>query len=186
MIGASLYQQRGRAACGGGISTLILLVLVVLSLVAVVLAGIQSGRRSEQCLSNLQAIYNVFELYEVENGMLPTLAFYPDDPMGDDDSLRLFVEKQGLDGDCCICPSSPGVIRGAGLSYIWNVELNGNKLSCMDMPIWMLVEVHVLSDQVPAPHRRHYHLLYTDGTIERISKLPEELIPLLRPPMPGA
>jgi hypothetical protein len=39
----------------------------------------------------------------------------------------------------------------------------------------MLIEINALSDLVPASHFGSYNVLFTDGTVARISSPPEEL-----------
>lgn len=148
------------------------LLMVIAACGALILRGY---RRAETCRANLREIYAVLEMYEIENGTLPSLALFPDDPKNDEDSLRVFLESQGVSGDLCLCPTSPRVVRETGLSYLWNVNLNGKKLSGFKDPEWMIVEINALSDQVPAPHYGAYHILYTDGRVEASREPPPEL-----------
>ncbi|MBN1269532.1 MAG: hypothetical protein JXB04_08095, partial [Kiritimatiellae bacterium] len=100
----------------------------------------------------------------------------PEDARQDHESLRVLIEREGVSGEICVCPSSPALVREAGLSYVWNGRLNGQKLAGRSRPEWMLIEIHALSDQVPTPHGGGYHVLYTDGSVARVSEPPPDLL----------
>ncbi len=156
---------------------------VFVLLLVVVLVGSLFGRYTERkseslCRKHLYHMYTVMEMYEIEHGHLPSLSFYPDDPRHDEESLRVFLEKMGLNGDVCVCPSAPKTIRETGLTYLWNIKLNQQKLSLKN-PVWMLVELNALSSQVSPPHRGNYLILYSDGRIERSALPPSDSEPNL-------
>lgn len=127
-------------------------------------------RMAMACGENLRTIYRALELYEYERGTLPALAFFPDNPFDDSDSLRVVLEPYGAGGAACICPHAPPALSELGLTYLWNVRLNGRKLPRDPAERdWLLVEINAASGDVPAPHLGRYNVLYTDGTVERIS-----------------
>jgi hypothetical protein len=170
MISASVRRE-----CGGA-SRLVILLAICAGCIALGAVFLNHRRLvSQRCRRHLRDIYTVLEHYEMEYGSLPSLSFFPDKPFSSADSLRVFVESQGLPGDRALCPSSPGVIKKAGLSYLWNVSLNGKKLNGRQKAVWMLVEINALSDDVPLPHFGGYHVLYTDGRIERSAEPPLEI-----------
>ena len=152
--------------------------LLKLLLLAVPLTAIGFGvhflfremRFSNLCLSNLRALYRALELYEMDRGTLPKLAYFPDIPTEDTDSLRVVLESFGATGSACLCPASAPGVQELGLTYVWNVRLNGKKIPRGDERDWMLVEINALSGDVPAPHLGWYHVLYTDGTVDRVRK----------------
>jgi hypothetical protein len=129
-------------------------------------------RASRQCESRLNRIYRSLELYEIERGALPNLAFYPDDPRDGPDSLRGALENYGVDYETCVCPGAPRVMREAGQTYLWNNALSGQKMPRGAPPVWMLVEITALSSDVPKPHWGGYHVLYSDGSV---ATLPDPL-----------
>lgn len=132
-------------------------------------------RRTAQCAAQLQSIYRALELYEMDRGTLPTLAYFPDLPMEDADSIRVALEPYGLSPERCICPESKHVQRAEGLTYLWNVQLNGQRIPRGADPVWMLVDINALSEDVPAPHLGRYNVLYSDGTVRRIRDPRREL-----------
>lgn len=126
-------------------------------------------RQSFDCQANLRTLYHALEMYEMERGALPKLGFFPDIPTEDTDSLRVVLESYGASGAACVCPAAPANLRELGLTYVWNVRLNNRKIPRGDAREWMLVDIQALSKDVPAPHLRRYHVLYSDGTVERIT-----------------
>jgi hypothetical protein len=145
---------------------------VAMSILLYVLTQI---RRTAQCEANLLSIYRALELYEMERGTLPGLAYFPDLPMEDADSLRVVLEPYGLSPDRCLCPQSKPIQRAEGLTYIWNVQLNGQRIPRGTNAVWMLVDMEVLSDDVPAPHLGRYNVLYSDGVVRRVREPKREL-----------
>lgn len=120
-------------------------------------------------------IYQGLEQYEIERGALPHATFFPDDPKQDSDSLPVILSAYCNAPDLFVCPASPRACQQRGLCYIWNVELNGRKISDFKEPVWMLTEINALSGQVPAPHWRSYHVLHTDGTVRAQRHPPDTL-----------
>ncbi len=152
-----------------------LIVAALALLVSGLLHVLTQVRRAAQCAAHLQSIYRALELYEMERGILPTLAYFPDLPMEDADSLRVVLEPYGLSPERCICPQSKPVQRAEGLTYLWNVQLNGRRIPRDAEAVWMLVDMNALTDDVPAPHLGRYNVLYSDGTVRRIRHPMREL-----------
>jgi hypothetical protein len=162
---------------GGNTRPWILLLLLLVLISAVGSWLWQTQRKAQTCERHLKNLYRVFERYERQHGVLPALAFYPDRPQTDPDSLLHLVEQVGADPAWCRCPAVPRVVRGQGLCYVWNVRLNGQRFADLDQPRWMLVEITALSPDIGHPHLRHYNVLYTDGTVKRQLKPPTTLLP---------
>ncbi len=154
-------------------------ILVVLMLAAAVVAVIGFFARQQMlrkhCAANLRAIYAALEMHEIERGTLPRLAFYPDDPKQDGDSPLVVLRPYRAGTDVYVCPSAPSSLAAAGLTYVWNVRLNGKKLRGPGPPEWMLVEMNALSDAVPPPHLGRYNILYTDGRVVASKEPPPDL-----------
>ena len=148
---------------------LFLLTVAVFAMVGGIYFMLMQVSKTVTCSEQLTRIYQALELFEMDRGSLPRLAFYPDEPMSDPDSIRVVLEEYGIDPSTWVCPSAHPMIVNLGLSYIWNTRLNGANLRSFTERHWMLIEINALSDDVPAPHFGYYNVLYTDGTIERIS-----------------
>lgn len=145
--------------------------LVLLAMVAAV-SGLlfylsMKTKQKQECADGLRKIYRALEQYEVERGTLPTLAYFPDDPHGDVDSLRTVLENNGMETRSCVCPAVHPVLRELGLTYVWNIALNGTRMTRSGTPKWMLVEMTAISSDLPAPHFRRYNVLYTDGSVKQ-------------------
>ncbi|MEM7393436.1 MAG: hypothetical protein AAF492_13915, partial [Verrucomicrobiota bacterium] len=153
------------------------MMLIFISVLAgsVIFYYYSSNRNADRCLENLKQIYLAIGLYEFDTGLLPNLSFYPDRPKEDATSLRVVLEKYGATGKSYLCPSSHGLVRDTGLSYVWNVALNGRTLKEFKDPVWMLVEVNAVSEEVPPPHLGRYHILYTDGQVALSDRPPSDI-----------
>lgn len=132
-------------------------------------------QHAHQCRQNLEKIFHILTLYELEHGQLPSLALFPEEPLLDNESLLVVLRAYGMDPAWGICPAAAGVIRDHGLSYLWNTALNHRSLSSLIEPVWMLVDLQALDDRIPGPHFGGYHILYTDGRVERSMHPPHTL-----------
>jgi hypothetical protein len=159
-------KRRAHGREGHVVTKVVVLVAILLLAVAVLYYFLYQMSLQQACAKNLQQIRRSLELYEIDRGTLPRLAFYPDDAKQDQDSLRVVLEPYGADATVCQCPTLPDVLSDLGLTYVWNVRLNGKKTP--KEPTWMLVEIAALSQDVPAPHMGQYNVLYTDGKIRRV------------------
>lgn len=153
----------------------LLVILLILGLAALgIVHGLRQRRLTRQCAEQLWQIYTALEMYELDRGTLPRLSFFPNNPMKDADSLVTVIQPYTAEPRLTVCPAAPAAQRALGLTYVWNVENNGRKLH-PPVAKWMLVELSALSDSVPAPHQGHYHILYTDGQVERSANPPPDL-----------
>ena len=162
---------------GFAVSRTIVILLCVLITMQVGYVITQHRSHASMCEENLNRIYLAMELYEIERGTLPRLSFFPNDPRNDPDSLCVVLAEYGASRDIPICPAAHEIHRNMGLTYLWNMKLNGAKLDNEGEPRWMLVEINALSDKVPEPHFGRYNILYTDGRILRSSEPPAGLRP---------
>ena len=155
-----------------------LLLIMYGSLLILVIAGIlydsRTKRQMEICESHLHDIYTALELFVIDRGTLPDLAFFPEDPLNDPDSLLAVLAPYGVQRETGICPSVPDHIQRSGLCYIWNPKLNGRTLTSTTNVTWMIADLAAMSSNVPPPHRGHYHVLYTDGSVRREKISPVE------------
>lgn len=133
------------------------------------------ARQASHCAGHLKDIYRALELYELERGTLPNLAFFPDDPKQDPNSLRVVLESHGLTPDQCACPAAPRKLQDLGLTYVWNVRMSNRKLEKATPPPWLLVEIQSLSADVPVPHPNGYNVLFSDGSVQCLRQPLKEL-----------
>lgn len=153
-----------------------LIILAMLSSLILLMNNLTRGLYAErECKARMERIYMALELHELANGHLPKLEFYPDNPREGRESLRAVLAPYGLNGSDCVCPSAHPLVREKGLSYLWNVALNNQSLSGRQQPDWMLIEIEALNPKLHGPHFRQYHILYTDGKVQRTSQIPYHL-----------
>ena len=150
-------------------------VILLLAIAAAACCGFlaYSRRKARLCSQNLQKIYGALVDYEDRFGFLPKLAFYPDDARLDPDSVTVKLAAFGVLESDCICPSSPAVLQDAGITYLWNIALNMQRLEDFSTSTWVMVEIHSLSSSVPAPHLRTYNILFTDGRVTKSRRPPD-------------
>lgn len=164
----SARSQRPASRSGRVLLKVLALIAVCLVALAVIYYVLIQVARGKACADHLRTIYHALEMYETDRGTLPQLAFFPDSPEEDPDSLRTVLESYGVDGNVALCPAVHRSLSDLGLTYVWNTRLNGKKLPGPDARTWMLVELNALSPEVPAPHLGRYNVLYTDGKVERV------------------
>ena len=133
------------------------------------------SNHQERCEANLTQIYKAVELYSLEHDTLPTLAFYPESPQRGPDSLIHVLRGYGLNPEHALCPASPDPVQWNGLSYVWNPSLNGKRFADLPDPIWMVVDIQAVSEEVPPPHFGSYLVLYSDGSILETQEPPPVL-----------
>lgn len=156
----------GNRLAGRVLLKFVVLLACALAAVAIIYYLLVQVSLSKDCSSNLRRIYRALELYETERGTLPRMAFFPDNPDEDPDSLRTVLETYGVNGTVTVCPSVHESLARLGLTYVWNARLNGRKFPAEKT--WLLVEINALSPDVPAPHYGRYNVLYSDGSVEQI------------------
>jgi hypothetical protein len=136
---------------------------------------VQQKKLARQCFEHLHRIYAALEMHEIERGTLPNLAFFPDDPKQDPDSLVTALAPYESAPEMFVCPTAPPSHAELGLTYVWNIRMNSKKLQQSNPPEWVLVEINALSADVPASHLGKYHILYSDGTVQASSEPPPGL-----------
>jgi len=164
-----------RSRSGSAIFRLFLMTVAIFAIVGAIYFVLMQVSMIVRCADQLTRIYQALELFEMERGALPRLAYFPDEPMTDPDSIRVVLEEYGVDSSVWVCPAAHPKISNLGLSYVWNINLNGGNLKSYTERQWMLTEINALSPDVPSPHCTFYNVLYTDGTVERIRYPLDEL-----------
>ncbi len=139
--------------------------LLILAGTGIGLLVTQAHRQDRACQGNLEKIFVAVTAYAEENGVLPSLALYPDDPVSDADSLLVVLRPFGINESHLLCPATDAILQAAGNTYLWNTRLSGKTPENIEAAQWMLVEINAMSLRVPAPHHKHYHVLYTDGEV---------------------
>lgn len=126
-----------------------------------------------QCQDQMRAIYRAIEAYDQAYGQLPSLSFYPTNPQSGEKSLRVALTPFGAYEELFLCPHSADLVREQqGLSYLWNVALNGKPLRTFDADTWILVEIEAVSADVSPPHFRRYNVLYANGDVRHVTSVP--------------
>ncbi len=165
-------SQRAGFANGRTLVTLMLLILLGSS----GYIFMQAESRTRECIRQLRHIYMALELYELDHGSLPHMAFYPHAPWLDADSMLVVLDPYAITSEIGLCPGAHEVVRYQGLGYIWNANLNGKELQAQDPDTWLVTEINALSEDVPRPHLGRHLVLYADGRVERTRRPPAGLL----------
>lgn len=165
----------GRRAAGAVRTPLLLFIVLAILAGAIAYSVFRAEKRARQCIQHLRHLYLALEMYELDHGTLPHMAFYPDDARYAANSMLVVLDPYAITSEIGLCPGSHEVVREHGLSYIWNANLNGKPLHEQSGQTWLVTELSALSDQVPAPHLGRYITLYADGRIARSRKPPAGL-----------
>lgn len=160
------------------ISALVTLVGVLI-LAGYGIAWMRHQMRLKKCEQQLRQIYSALELYEMDYGVLPHIAFYPDDPHYAPESMLVVLDPYGVTMDIGILPCSHPVIIEHGLSLVWNVKMNGRKLQSEGEPTWLITELSALSGDLPRSSFHRYLTLYSNGETRRSRLPPKGLTELL-------
>lgn len=152
---------------------LFLLVLCVVGAgIAYGMYALKQSHTWNQVRQDLENIHKALGSYEHRNGSLPELALYPSDPLSGEDSIRFALSRYMFDPGAFVSPGGHGDIRRTGLTYIWNTELNGGRLSAFDPPVWVLMDIQAVDPNVHPAHSWGYTVLYSDGTVEKAEESP--------------
>ena len=169
-------KRRARRFSGGFVMwPWLLILMMIISLFLVLQYANHNLAKANQCREQMKRIYAALGFFEVQNGSLPDLRFYPDNPREDDDSLRVVLQAYGLNPADTVCPRAQPQVRETGLSYLWNVNLNKQVLSAGRQSEWLLTEIEVMSHNLKGAHFRHYHVMYSDGHVKRTDTVPHEI-----------
>lgn len=162
--------------CGAVFLPWLFIILMIFSLIWL-LNRLNTGlQQASQCEEQLKKIYQYLSLYERENGRLPSFELYPEELRENQESLlNRLGTLPGFDSDWLVCPGAPAILKSQGITYLWNTSLNQSSLTLRKEITWVLVDMQALDDQVAGPHFGHYHILYTDGRVERSASPPHSL-----------
>jgi hypothetical protein len=127
------------------------------------------------CEQQMLKIYEVLNLYEQQHGRLPALELFPEDAVGNEESLLNVLSRFEFNPEWAVCPASHPVLKKQKLTYLWNTALNHTSLRDRKEITWVLVDIQALDDRIPGPHFRAYHILYTDGRVEHSPTPPHSL-----------
>lgn len=174
-------NESNRKARGMWIASIIWLPwTIVLGLVialTIVTYNVHKGTGSRDvCAGNLEQLFDALDAYNDTHGKLPSAQFFARDPEGESDSLlNQLLPYEGTDHSHFVCPGVPALVsERVGVTYCWNVELNGQRLERFDdnNRQWMLVEITALDGRLKAPHFANYNVLYTDGKVDEAREPP--------------
>ena len=151
-------------------------ILIVASIVGLIPVSVyrDAYKRAQgmSCLSNLRNIYMAVEMYEMDNGTIPNIKFYPEDAENDPGSilnvLRHYIDDPGV----YVCSAMPDELKKSKLTYIWNDSYNNKRLYLAKGKdsMWLVTEMTAVKPEIPPPHKGAYNVLFLDGHIESVKR----------------
>ncbi len=150
----------------------------------------QSEAGQAECASNLKNLFDLIKGYDAKHGHLPKAAFFPEQPLTSPDSLCAlligFLASTGAESRgegateitgqkkaaLFTCPTCSPDLQAFGLNYVWNQQLNGERLADIEDPAntWLLMDFVGAHDWMVnngyCGHRRGVDILYADGTVK--------------------
>ena len=129
--------------------------------------GAKNKAYEVKCQSNLRQIGLAVKMFELSNGRLPEAKFYPEEPNKDPKSIKVILKNYGVSEKLFICPTYPPELKKKGLTYLWNDQLSGKRLSRIKNPakVWMMVDLTAALEGISS-HRQGYNILYADCHVE--------------------
>jgi len=130
--------------------------------------------RETACMVQLKQVYDALVMFDQDNGGLPTAVLFPRKEYKNRDPLSLAnVLKPYLGGGgVLLCTGAGPELKGYGISYAWNSNLNGQSLEALANPgqVPLLMDANALIGK-PA-HRDGWNILYADGIVRFTNQKP--------------
>ena len=80
-----------------------------------------------------------------------------------------------VDLNVFVSPVGHREIQRTGLTYIWNPNLNRQRLGSLKPPQWVLTDIQALDKGVRKAHRFGYATLFSDGSVRNLDESPFRL-----------
>ncbi len=136
------------------------------------------------CQQHLRQIGLAIQMRTMAGEPLPRAWFYPPDPPHKNRerfNLANILAADGVPRTMFICPSAPEQIQKRGICYVYNDALGGKYVDNIPNPsrTWLLMDINVVSDQVPPAHNGGCNVLFVDGSVKwyPASQLPKFRLP---------
>jgi len=132
----------------------------------------QKQAKTTSCMSNLRNIYMAVQMYEMDYGRLPDVAFYPKDARKDKRSILNVLRGYIDDRSVYLCPVAPDELKKRQITYIWNDLYNNKLLDKVRMKSvqWLMTEMTAVEPKIPPPHQGGYNVLFFDGHVATVKE----------------
>lgn len=175
---------RGRARRAGFTAVEILAVTGILTgLGGGAFIGTTSQAHQTACQQQLRQIGMAIQMITMTGEPLPRAWFYPPDPPHPrrNEFHIARVISSHVPANMFICPAAPQAIQQRGIAYVYNSKVGGRTLDSIRNPsgTWLMMDINVVSDQVPPAHRGGCNVLFADGSVKWFpaSQLPKFPLP---------
>lgn len=161
-----LHRRRG----GFTMAEVLIVTGILTSMGSGAFMGVKDMAHRTTCQQHLKQIGLAIQMMSMSGEPLPRAWFYPPDnhPRRDEFHLAKVMAGQGVPAAMFICPSAPAQIQKRGICYVYNDKLGGKYADSLPNPstTWMLMDINVVSDQVPPAHTGGCNVLFVDGHVK--------------------
>lgn len=174
---------RGRARRAGFTAVEILAVTGILTgLGGGAFVGNTSQAHQTACQQQLRQIGMAIQMMTMTGEPLPKAWFYPPDRHQNRETYNIVrLMSSHVPANLFVCPAAPQEINRRGIAYVYNSRVGGRTLDSIGNPsrTWLLMDINVVSDQVPPAHRGGCNVLFADGSVKWFpaSQLPKFPLP---------
>jgi type II secretory pathway pseudopilin PulG len=147
--------------------------------------SVMAAARQTEARVYMKQIYMAVTMYADDNdGRLPRADLYPDlrrDPQAclrSPKSIRRILSGYAPDAKLWVSSAAPDKFQKAGLTYVWNVGVNGKQLDSLPGRTWLLMDMNAAGYVIPdlIPRADSYLVLYSDGSV-KLEHVPPQLVP---------
>ncbi len=122
------------------------------------------------CQQHLHQIGLAIQMRTMMDEPLPRAWFYPPDPPHPNRMTYHLAHVMAgeVPASMFICPSAPSAIQRRGICYVYNSNVGGKSIDEIPNPsqTWLMMDVNVVSDQVPPAHNGGCNVLFVDGHVK--------------------
>lgn len=173
-MGLSILKK----SCGFTLTELLVVTSIVTSIPTGAYVHAKKKALELSCENNLRQINMAIQMFVMDNGKLPSAAFYPKEATKEKDSIAVILKSYGTSKGLFVCPATPEQLEKLDLTYLWNDTFSGKRPEAIKDPSkqWLMISMNAVSEDVPAPHPKGYVVLYADGQV-RWTKEKPKLVP---------
>lgn len=132
--------------------------------------GSTSKAHQTACQQHLRQIGMAIQMRTMTGEPLPRAWFYPPDPPhpARNQYHLAQVMSSEVPAQMFICPAAPQAIQQRGICYVYNDRLGGQPADQIPNPstTWLMMDVNMVTDKVPAPHNKGCNVLFLDGHVK--------------------
>lgn len=164
-----MFRRRGRRL-GFTVAEVLAVTGILTGLGGDAFIGSTSKAHHTACQQHLRQIGMAIQMRTMTGEPLPRAWFYPPDPPhpARNQYHLANVMSNDVPAEMFICPAAPEEIQQRGICYLYNDKLGGQPPDMIPAPstTWLMMDVHMVTEEVPAPHDGGCNVLFVDGHVK--------------------